>query len=335
MSSIEKNILTKIGNFLKRFLDKYFPKRKFVLKGEVKASRPLALLLAFMLIIGAFFVLFFLIVPEFQQTMVVVADVFPDFVNGLDKQVNSWLETLPIPADSIPELEVDWDRITEYVSSFLKSGIGPFFSATLSITTSIFSGIFNLVLGLVFSIYVLLQKETLARQSRMVIEAWIPERYSKMIFKVASLSNRIFNKFVEGQFLEAIIIGVLCFIGMSILGMPYAMVIAALVGFTALIPVFGAFIGTGIGAFLIIMVDPMKAFWFIVFILVLQQVEGNLIYPKVVGSSIGLPGIWVLVAVTIGGSAFGILGMLIGVPLSSVIYALFRESVHKRLDQKN
>lgn len=335
MTGIEEKILGTVSDRMKRFLDKKYPKRRHFFMGTGKGRRPLALLLTFAVVIGAVFVLVFLIVPEFQRTTAMVAEVFPDFIKDLDTHINTWIGALPLPADSVPELQIDWDRITQYVSSFLQNGLGDFFSATLSITSSIFSGLFTMILGLVFSIYVLLQKEKLAKQAAMVIHAWVPERYSAIIFKVSSLSNRIFFRFVEGQFLEAIIIGCLCFLGMTVLRMPYAMVIAALVGFTALIPVFGAFIGTGIGAFLIVMVAPIKALWFVLFILVLQQVEGNLIYPKVVGSSIGLPGIWVLVAVTIGGSSFGILGMLIGVPLSSVIYALFREAVYKRLAEKD
>ena len=164
--------------------------------------------------------------------------------------------------------------------------------------------------------------------------AFLPEEKADIVVSIGVLSNKTFSRFVSGQFLEAIIIGVLCFIGMQIFSMPYASMISVLVGFTALIPMVGAFIGTAIGAFLILMVDPMKAFWFIIFIIVLQQFEGNVIYPRVVGSSVGLSGLWVLFAIMIGGSAFGIVGMLISVPVCSVLYCLLRTSVAQRLDDK-
>lgn len=162
-----------------------------------------------------------------------------------------------------------------------------------------------------------------------------PESKAKSLIEILRLSNKTFTNFVTGQFTEAIIIGVLCFIGMVILKIPFALIISVLVGFTALIPVFGAFIGTFVGVFLIIMVAPIKAVWFVIFIVVLQQLEGNLIYPRVVGKSVGLPGIWVLLSVTVGGSVFGIVGMLISVPVCSVLYTLLSRTVNKRLKNKN
>jgi predicted PurR-regulated permease PerM len=182
----------------------------------------------------------------------------------------------------------------------------------------------------VFSIYLLSQKETIGRQAKKVLFAVFRDDKVEKLLSVASLSNQSFSKFVAGQLLEAVIIGVLCFIGMLIFRMPYAGVISVLVGFTALIPVFGAFIGTAVGAFLILLVNPMKALWFVVFIIVLQQVEGNFIYPKVVGKSVGLPGIWVLVAVTIGGGVLGVAGMLLGVPFASAVYRIIRHDLKKR-----
>ena len=184
------------------------------------------------------------------------------------------------------------------------------------------------MLALAFSIYVLAQKETLKRQSKKVLAKLMkPEKMQKLL-DMLDLINRTFTNFITGQLTEAVIIGVLCFIGMSIFRMPYAPAISVLVGFTALIPVFGAFIGTAIGAFLILLVKPIQAVWFVVFIIVLQQFEGNLINPKVVGKSVGLPGIWVLVAVTIGGNAMGVVGMLISVPLCSVLYVVARNAVN-------
>ena len=191
-----------------------------------------------------------------------------------------------------------------------------------------------MILALVFALYILGQKERLSEQLKRVITAYLPEEKADRMFYIGELSNRVFSNFVSGQLTEATLLGLLCFLGMTIFRMPYASMVAILVGFTALIPLFGAFIGTGIGAFLILMVSPIKAFWFIVFIIVLQQIEGNFIYPKVVGSSVGLPSIWVFSAITLGSRMFGVPGMLISVPLCSVLYCLFREAVRKRINQK-
>ena len=206
---------------------------------------------------------------------------------------------------------------------------------SLGVASTVAGTITSLVLGIVFAIYILLKKEDLRRQIKKVMRAYLPEKKEKKIIEISELSNKIFGNFITGQCLEAVIIGVLCFIGMLLLNIPYASTISVLVGFTALIPVFGAFIGTIVGAFLILMVSPTKAIIFIIFILILQQLEGNLIYPKVVGKSVGLPGIWVLVAVTIGASVYGILGMLISVPLCSILYSIIRTNVNDKIDQKN
>ena len=208
------------------------------------------------------------------------------------------------------------------------------FNTTASVAGSIVTAVMNFVIAFAFSIYILAQKETLKRQSMKVLTAVMkPEKLDKLL-NLLRLANKTFTNFITGQLTEAVIIGVLCFIGMTIFRMPYAPAISVLVGFTALIPVFGAFIGTAVGAFLILLVKPIQAVWFVIFIIVLQQFEGNLIYPKVVGKSVGLPGIWVLVAVTVGGNAMGVMGMLISVPLCSVLYAVSREAVNNKLKMK-
>lgn len=299
-----------------------------------RVRRPVCILLSIGIVAGVIFILLFLILPELKRTGLIIANRLPDFMEDMQEKIPLFLESLKIPADFEIPLTFDWDKISKMISDFLQNGGKALFNTTLDITTSIFSTTFNIVLGLVFSIYILMQKENLFVQFKRLLYAYIPERRAQTVLEVCTLSNHVFSRFVTGQLTEALIIGLLCFGGMTVFGMPYAMVVSVLVGFTALIPVFGAFIGTGVGAFLILMVNPVKAFWFIVFIIVLQQLEGNLIYPKVVGKSIGLPGMWVLMAVTIGGSAFGILGMLLGVPLCSIVYTLIQASVGKRLQQK-
>ena len=199
----------------------------------------------------------------------------------------------------------------------------------------VISGVSTFVIGLIFSFYILLQKETLARQGRQVLYALLPQRRAGQCLAVLRLANRTFSSFLSGQCLEACILGTLFVVSMTLFRMPYALLVGVLIALTALIPIVGAFIGCAVGAMLIAVTDPWKALMFIVLFLVLQQVEGNLIYPHVVGSSVGLPSIWVLAAVTLGGSLLGIAGMLFFIPLCSVLYALFRDFVKNRLQSRN
>ncbi len=326
-------IMRLIEDFLRARFRKIETKSKMVNRIE-KAIRPISLLLSLALVVGLIWILIFLIVPEFKNTAENVSKEFPAFMQKVQKWLEKIIALLPFKINAIKPEDMNWEKIGQWISQFFSRGSSAFFSTTIEITSSIFTWLLNFVLGLVFAIYILLQKEKLGLHFKKVLYAYLPEEKVDDMIDVASLSNNIFSSFVTGQFLEAVIIGVLCFIGMLLLGLPYALVVSALVGFTALIPVFGAFIGMFVGIFLILMVSPIKALWFTVFFIVLQQLEGNLIYPKVVGGSIGLPSIWVLAAVTIGGSAFGILGMLIGVPLTSVAYTLLRRAVNKRLAKK-
>ena len=291
-----------------------------------KLKRPICLLLSILLIIGIILAVVFIIMPELSKSVSSLVSMVPTYVS----EVEGWWESLSDSLDKygleLPKFDFNPDKLVD----FLKDGGTAVINTTLSATTSIVVAVINIVLALAFSIYVLAQKETLKRQSKKVLSKLMkPERMQKLL-DMLDLINRTFTNFITGQLTEAVIIGALCFIGMSIFGMPYAPAISVLVGFTALIPVFGAFIGTAVGAFLILLIKPIQALWFVVFIIVLQQFEGNLIYPKVVGKSVGLPGIWVLVAVTIGGNAMGVVGMLISVPLCSVLYVVARNAVNGR-----
>ena len=300
--------------------------------GKVKAKlkRPVCLILSTLIVIGAVFAIIFMLIPELINTFSSLVKMLPDVAKKLEGwwiDLRVWLEHYNIV---LPALDFDTGKVLDTVNTFISNYGEKFINTTFHITTTIVTFVVNLVLAIVFSIYLLSQKETIGRQIKKVLYAVFRNDKVEKLLSVASLSNQSFSKFVAGQLLEAVIIGTLCFIGMLIFRMPYAGVISVLVGFTALVPVFGALIGTAVGAFLILLVNPMKALWFVVFIIVLQQVEGNFIYPKVVGKSVGLPGIWVLVAVTIGGGAFGIPGMLFGVPVCSVVYVLLKEFVAKR-----
>lgn len=315
-----------VVNVIMRPIERLWMKLLSKCKGKwvEKMKRPICLLLSILLVIGIILAVIFIIMPELSDSVSSLVSMVPSYVS----EVESWWEALALRLDKygveLPKFSFDTDKFIQ----ILKDGGTAVLNTTLSATTSIVTAVINIVLALAFSIYVLAQKETLKRQSKKVLAKLMkPEKMQKLL-DMLDLINRTFTNFITGQLTEAVIIGVLCFIGMSIFRMPYAPAISVLVGFTALIPVFGAFIGTAIGAFLILLVKPIQAVWFVVFIIVLQQFEGNLIYPKVVGKSVGLPGIWVLVAVTIGGNAMGVVGMLISVPLCSVLYVVSRNAVN-------
>lgn len=309
--------------------DKVFGKvRKQKIKDKLR--RPVCLVLSTLLVFGAVFAIIFMLIPEIINTVSSIINMVPDVISKVDVWWGEFKELLEQYNIVLPSLDFDFSKAINTVNNLLSNYGEKFINTTVNITTTIVTFIVNLVLAVVFSIYILSQKETLGRQVKELIHAVFPRKKTDKVFDVIALANQSFSKFVVGQLLEAVIIGLLCFIGMLIFRMPYAGVISVLVGFTALIPVFGAFIGTAVGAFLILLVSPMKAVWFVVFIIVLQQIEGNLIYPKVVGKSVGLPGIWVLLAVTVGGGAFGILGMLFSVPVCSVLYVLAREFVARK-----
>lgn len=299
-------------------------------KWPEKLKRPLCLLLTILLVIGIILAIVLIIMPELRDSVASLIDMIPSYA----EEVQRWWVSLSTFLDKysidLPEFDFKPDKLID----ILKDGGTVLFNTTASVAGSIVTAVMNFVIAFAFSIYILAQKETLKRQSMKVLTAVMkPEKLDKLL-NLLRLANKTFTNFITGQLTEAVIIGALCFIGMTIFRMPYAPAISVLVGFTALIPVFGAFIGTAVGAFLILLVKPIQAVWFVIFIIVLQQFEGNLIYPKVVGKSVGLPGIWVLVAVTVGGNAMGVMGMLISVPLCSVLYAVSREAVNNKLKMK-
>ena len=276
-----------------------------------------------------------MIIPQLVETVAAFANMLPQYIKNLEGILDKLIKTLENYNIVIPSFDLNWSKVGELLNNFLNNYADSFINKTVDITTSIVTVIVNFVIAVFFSLYVLSQKEKIGRHLRRFLYAMRPKRKAEKIIAFANLTSDTFTKFVTGQLLEAVIIGVLCFIGMLILKLPYAAIISVLVGFTALIPVFGALFGTAIGALLILLVDPMKALWFVIFIIVLQQIEGNLIYPKVVGKSVGLPGILVLVAVTIGGGAAGIVGMLFSVPVCTVLYCVYKEFVAKKIKGKD
>ena len=296
-----------------------------------KIKRPISLVTTFIMIIALIALILGLIIPQLKNTV----ELFTENFDSYKTESVELLEKVGIKQENINELNKNLENLKDEVTNYVNENKNEIMQTTVGVATSVFGTITSIVLGIVFAIYILLKKEDLSRQFKKLAKAYLPEKKQKTLEEISSLSNKTFGNFVSGQCLEALIIGILCFIGMLILQIPYAATISVLVGFTALIPVFGAFIGTAVGAFLILMVDPGKALIFIIFIIILQQLEGNLIYPKVVGNSVGLPGIWVMVAVTVGASIAGILGMLLSVPICSILYSIVRTKVNNRIDQKN
>ncbi len=300
-----------------------------------KGKRPVCLVASLIIIVAIIFALFFIVVPALGESFANLASQLPQYVRQLESLYLSLTDLLAQHNIVLPTLDLDLEAIYSAVLNFFTNYGQALVDTTVGVTTSIVSVVVNFVLAFVFSLYVLAQKETLMRQGRKVVSALLPQRWANKTLDVATLTNKTFANFVTGQLTEAVILGSLCFLGMTLLRIPYAAVVSVLIGFCALIPIFGAIIGAIVGAFLILLVAPMKALWFLIFLIILQQLEGNLIYPRVVGKSVGLPGIWVLAAVTVGGNAFGLVGMLLSVPVCSVLYTLFREFVNYRLEKKN
>lgn len=300
-----------------------------------KAKRPVCLTFSTIIVFGAVFAILFMIIPQLVETISSFASMLPQYIKNLEGLLDKAMKALERYNFVLPSIELNWSKAGEFLNKFLDNYADSFINKTVDITTSIVTVIVNFVIAVFFSLYVLSQKEKIGRHLKRLLYAMRPKRKAEKIISFVNLTSDTFSKFVTGQLLEAVIIGVLCFMGMLILQIPYPAMISVLIGFTALIPVFGALFGTIVGALLILLVAPMKAVWFVIFIIVLQQIETNLIYPKVVGKTVGLPGILVLVSVSIGGSAFGIAGMLFSVPVCTVLYCVYKEFVAKKLKGKD
>ncbi len=319
-------------NFIQRHL---FPEDKIEKRKVIKKlARPLSMLIVLFCVIGIIVLVMFVLIPQLGNTFANLGNSIQAFIPKIQK----WAETLFHDNKEIMNwvnhLEFDWNKIMNAGINFLKNGAGSVLDSTIMAAKSIVSGIATFFIAFVFAIYILLQKEKLSIQAKKVLFAFVRKGRAEATLEVLSLTYNTFSSFLTGQCVEAIILGCMFVITMSILRLPYALLVGIVIAFTALIPIFGAFIGCIVGAFLIFMVDPIKALIFIILFLILQQIEGNLIYPHVVGSSVGLPSIWVLAAVSIGGSLMGVVGMLIFIPIVSVVYALFREVVYLKLKQR-
>ena len=302
-----------------------------------KAAAPLSLVLALALVIVILGLVLVVVLPELGSTIAMLGKTLPEKVPALLKKVELLFANNPELVLYIEEIEsnLKWDEILNQMVTFFSVGANTMLDSTISVATGIVSGVGTFFISFVFACYILLQQQFLSRQMKKLFFAYMKEEHAKEVLRICSLTYRTFSSFLTGQCLEAVILGVMFFIAMTIFRFPFAVLVGVLIAFTALIPIFGAFIGCAVGAFLILTVNPTQALAFVIMFLILQQIEGNLIYPKVVGGSIGLPAIWVLAAVSLGGSLFGVLGMLVFIPVVSVLYALLRENVNKRLDEKN
>lgn len=299
-----------------------------LLKKLRRGKRPLAILLALILLVGIFVGVAFLVIPELLGAITLIVQIARD---GLERLANLD-HTGALAQTPLAELfnNIDWLGLSAQLETWLKDQSMDLASHAMEAVGSVVSGIVTPVIALTFAIYILAGKERLKRQASRLLRVWLTERVSGVVIHVSSVCAGTFKLFIAGQATEAIILGTLCMVGMAILRLPYAPMIGALVGVTALIPVVGAFVGTIVGAVMILTVDPFKAVVFVIYLLILQQVEGNAIYPRVVGSKINLPAIWVLAAVTVGGSLAGPFGMLLGVPAASAAYALIKEATALR-----
>ncbi len=298
----------------------------------LKLKRPVCIVLAFITLIAVVAIVIGLILPQFVDCIMILVNQIPDAMDWIVKQLAK-LEYMPKEIiDMIAS--VNWRSKIGQIIETVTSGIGDVMGVVIATVSGVVGGIVTAFISTIFAIYLLIDKEKLANQAQRIAKKYLKQGiYEKLIY-VISILNDCFKKYIVGQCTEAVILGGLCTVGMWILGLPYAPMIGALVAFTALIPIAGAYIGAGVGAFMIVMVSPIQALIFIVFLVVLQQLEGNLIYPKVVGSSMGLPALWVLAAVTIGGGVMGIPGMLIGVPIAAAIYRILKNDVNGITEQE-
>ncbi len=287
-----------------------------------RLRRPLSLAVSLLVILGILTGVVMLVIPELVEAVKVIVQIGTDFVNGLLALSEEEILELPLGEYLI---NIDWKGILSTAQEWLKNQSGSLVNTAFSTIGTAVTAVVNFGIGVVFAVYVLLSKDKLGRQIKRLMRVWLPEKTGSTILYAASVANSNFRNFISGQTLEAMILGGLCMLGMLILKIPYAPMVGALVGVTALIPVIGGFIGVGVGTVMILTQSPVKALIFVIFFIVLQQIEGNIIYPKVMGSRVNLPAMWILAAVALGGSIAGPLGMLLSVPVASTMYVLIKE----------
>ncbi|MBE7040061.1 MAG: AI-2E family transporter [Ruminococcaceae bacterium] len=317
-----------VVNVPMRRIEKLFPKKM----GRIK--RPIAYILTLVCLCAVLAFALFVIIPDISRTIANLALQVPGAIETVKRFFEDVMGNNPQIENVIKNINIDFDALGRQAISILQNSATGILNISVNIISNVVSGILSFVIAFMFSIYILMQKEKLSRQAKKVIYSYLPVSVSDKFIKVMKMSNKVFSNFISGQCIEALILGFIFFVILSILKFPYALLICVVISISALVPVVGAFIGCIVGALLLLMVNPLEALIFIIIFIVVQQIEGNLIYPHVVGSSVGLPSIWVLVAVTLGAGLYGVMGILIFIPLCSVIYALFKESVSDRLKER-
>lgn len=314
-------LLTALETKAFKFWDK--AKKPWVLR----LKRPICLVLTYLIALGALSVLILVIIPDIIETITYLAEKMPSFVVSVKDWIDGLLDRFNIEQNAIPNIKINWKSAANSIIAWISGSSEKIVDSAVNITTSVFSGVINTIFSLVISVYVLAQKEKIGGFVKRTINAFISQKVSGFIYHISSKTSDYFSRFIGGQFLEALILGCLCFIGMSLFGFPNALIISVLIAVTALVPIVGATVGVIVGFLLIVITSPIKAILFVVFFLVLQQIEGNLIYPRVVGKAVGLPGVLVVSAVMVGGNIGGVVGTLIAVPTVAVLYALLREMI--------
>lgn len=325
--------LAYVLNILMKKLEKfYFPKSKNRFINQ--SRRAICILLSILLIIGLIVIISLIVVPELANAVSVIITAIPKSIESIKDFITTYSANYEIIGSGLEGMQVDIEGVLEKVMSTVSGILTGILNSIFTVVGSFTNGLMNFVIALTFAIYVLANKENLIINIKKVMRAFMKNKTIEKINYVSQVTNSAFSNFIVGQCVEAVILGGLCTVGMLIFRFPYAATVGAFISATALIPVVGAYIGAALGTFMILTVDPTKALLFLVFISVLQQLENNLIYPRVVGSSIGLPGIWVFAAITIGGGLGGVMGMLLSVPIAATIYKLFANKVHNRLKNR-
>lgn len=296
--------------------------------------------LSYLTVFAALTAVIFFVIPELIDSLSQFFENVPTYFRSAETWVTQQLELLNVDPKQIDLLQIDWSTVISQASQMATDFMGNLYTTTVAVASSVANGMFSLVMSMIFSVYMLSKKEHLIRGVRRILFAFLPAHRARRVVEIGAITNRIFSGFVAGQLTESLILGCLCYVGMSIIQLPYALLISTLVCVFSLIPLLGAYLGVISGALILLLATPWGSFpwdslWFVIFLLLLQQFEGNVIYPRVVGTSIGLPGIWVLLAVVVCSGLMGIPGILIGIPTTSVLYALFTQSVKRRLEKRH
>ena len=326
-------VIAYVLNILVKKLEKmYFPKSKNKIINDSK--RAVCILLSILLIIGIIVIVALIVVPEFVNAVSVIVTAIPGALDSVKDFIVTNSYKYEVVEKALITLKIDIDSILGSVMSAASTILTDILNSIISFMSSFTNGLMNFFIAFVFAIYVLVSKEKLIMQIKKVMKAFLSRKTIDKINYVFKVTNDSFSNFIVGQCVEAVIIGFLCTIGMLIFRFPYAVTVGAFISATALIPIVGAYLGAALGAFMILTVSPIKALLFLIFISILQQLENNLIYPRVVGSSIGLPGIWVFAAITVGAGLGGVVGMVLSVPITASVYRLFSDKVNSRLKNK-